>query len=298
MVRYVDWMAQRKGFNLCIVAVYSIFILFMHDPMVNLSVLVMNYFTRQVYDVIIGAVAFVLLAGSIYYFIKKLTEFRQATELKIGYLITVVSLLFLHSQVHFVMNIELIHTAEFGIMAILIFPLTKRFGDTAFYTILLGTVDEWFQYQVLYPEKSDYFDFNDLVTNLLGAGFALVLLYAAGVNNKSYPSKSAWYKSPVLYITAILAFFTGALFKLSLIQTYAGSENAWLVLNKADGPEEYWRNLTGSEIVYHVMPPLEGVALIALLLALFFMLDVYARKQLTASNAPLFNPRHLASPVF
>ncbi|MDZ4844016.1 MAG: VanZ family protein [Chitinophagales bacterium] len=298
MVKYVDWMAKRRGLNLCIIAVYFLVVLYMHDPLVKLSVMVMNYFTRQVYDVIVGVVAFVLLAGIIYYFIRKLTEHRQAIELKIGYLITVVSLIFLHSQVHFVMNIELIHTVEFGIMALLIFPLVKRVGDTAFYTILLGAADEWFQYRVLYPEKSDYFDFNDLITNMLGAGFALVLLYAAGVNNKSYPSKIKIYKSPVLYIAAIFVVFTGVLFKMSLIQTYAGNEKAWFVLSKAEGPEKFWRNLPDCEIVYHVLRPQEGIALLVLLLALFFLFDVLARKQLSNSGASPFSRKSMASPVF
>lgn len=289
-------MSQKRALNLLLVSAYTLVILFLHDPIVNLSVLVMNYFTRQTYDVLVAATAVLLLAGIACYFVAKLAETQHAIELKIGYLTAMVSLLFLHTQIHFVMNIELIHAAEFGIMALLIFPLTQKFGDTAFYTVLLGALDEWVQYQILYPEKSDYYDFNDLVTNLLGAGLALVLLYSAGVNNKSYPPKTHWYKSPAFYVAAVLAVFYAVLYRLSLIQTYAGNDsNAWFVLNKSEGKEAYWRNLTGSEIVYHVLQPLEGFLLLVALLLLFYALDFFARKQLNAPRAAYKNQRIVGS---
>lgn len=289
MAGFAQCFAREKVFSAMDVSVYFMIILFMHDPLVNLSVFIMNYFTRQVYDVLVGGIALVALAGFTYYFICKLNEFPSARKLKITCLVLLLSLMFIHWQIHFVMNIELIHTVQFGILAILIFPLTGRFGDTAFYTLLFGFADEWFQYRVLYQEKSDYFDFNDLVTNLFGAGFALVILYASGANNTSYPAKRSVYKSPVLYLILLIAAFVTVLFKLSLLRVYGSGEDAWFVLNKSEGPETFWRHLPNSEIVYHVMQPLEGVIMLSLLLLFLFAFDVFARKQLAESGSPKFN---------
>lgn len=295
MIKYIHWLEQRRIQNLFLALAYFVFIIFMHDPMVNLSVLVMNFFTRQVYDVVIGALAFAGLLGVVYFFIRKLVEFPHARELKIAYLLILVSLIFVHSQVSFVMNIELIHTAQFGILALLVFPLVRKFGATGFYTLLLAFVDEWFQYQILYPDKSDYFDFNDVVTDMLGAGFALVVLYAAGVNNKTLPPKIRWYQSGVFYLGAGIATVVGAMYKLAFIQTYSENENAWLTLKKVEYPEPFWRNLPDSDIVYHVMEPLEGLCVLALLLGLLFALDYFARRSITSAGCAFHASQRLAN---
>lgn len=283
MIGIIDWLIQRRTLNMVIVVVYSALILHMHDPMVKVSVKLMNYFTRQVYDVIVGSIATIFLLGIVYYFIKMLLRYRQATEIKVCYLLTVVSLLFLHTQINFVMNIELIHTVEFGILAFLIFPLTRRFGNTAFYALLVGMLDEWYQYNVEKPD-SNYFDFNDLVLDLLGIGFVLVLLYSSGLNNKSYPRPVPWYRSPVFYIASLIAISVTVLLQLSLIQVYAGSENAWVVLNRDENTRQFWTHLPNSDIVFHVMQPLEGTTLLIALLSLFFLLDHLARRSIAAEN--------------
>src|SRR5262245_19649562 len=133
MVKFVDWLSEHKALNLAIVLVYSVLILPMHNHMARTSVKIMEYFSWQYYDIIVASLAGICLLAITWYFLKKLKEYRHATELKIFYLVAVLSLLFLHLQMNLVLNIELIHTVEFGILALLMFPLTKRFGDTAFY---------------------------------------------------------------------------------------------------------------------------------------------------------------------
>jgi hypothetical protein len=64
------------------------------------------------------------------FFIRNLLVVRQAVDLKIFYMLVMIGLLIIHTQVNFVMNIEIIHTIQFGLIALLIFPLTRSFGAT------------------------------------------------------------------------------------------------------------------------------------------------------------------------
>jgi hypothetical protein len=116
---------------------------------------------------------------------------------------------------------------------------------------------------------------------MLGVGVALVLLYAAGVNHKSYPPRRKWYQSPVFYLTAVISVSLAALYKLSLIQAYGNDTDAWLILNRANGPQDFWvQDGPESPIFYHIMQPLEGIAILVALIGLFYLLDHFARRLL------------------
>lgn len=291
MEHFINWFAERRWLNLGVIAGYFLIILLLHDPMVNLSVFLMNYFSFQTYNAIVGALTLAGLCGMLYIFIRNILTNRHAVKLKIAYLLLIVSLLFIHTQMNFVMNIEIIHTLQFGILAVLLFPLTRRFSDTLFFTVLLGAIDEWYQYQVLYPEKNAYFDFNDLVLDQLGAGFMLVMLFAAGANNHSYPLKIRWYQSPVFCLSVLLTAAITTLYKLSLMQSYSGNnDRAWLTLNEATGPDAFWNLVPHSRIVYHVIQPVEGLILLCIIFGTFFLFDRLARNSLRAQpEVKLFN---------
>ena len=76
-----------------------------------------------------------------------------------------------------VVNMEAIHYPQYAMLAILIFPLVRRYSDAFVIASALGIIDEIYQYIVLNPTFK-YLDFNDFILNMLGAGAGLLILAA------------------------------------------------------------------------------------------------------------------------
>ncbi len=276
----IQYLSERRKLAFLIAAAYLVFIVLMHDLLVQLSVYIMLAVTLPKYDIIVGIVTLSILFAIIFLFIKMLKANREALPLKITWLVLTTLMILAHTQMNFVMNIEIIHAFQFGIMAILVFPLTRSFGATLFFVTLTGYFDEWYQYVILYPEKEAYFDFNDIVVDQLGAGFAIVMIYSAGINNRIQAWKK-WYRSPVLITALIFATSVFVLFKTEKLQTfYNESDNtsAWMYLIKQTEPYPFWREIENTDIIYHVMTPVEGVSIHIFLILFFYLLDLLAWK--------------------
>lgn len=279
MEKIITYLEARKELTISLVLTYFIFILSMHDFMVNVSVGVMNSLTRQKYDLIVGSIMISAMLFILILFIRNLRLVRQAADIKIVYMLIMTSLLIIHIQMNFVMNIEIIHTLQFGILALMIFPLTRSFGATLFFTTLLGAADELFQYLVLYPSKNDYLDFNDIVLDQMGAAIVLVYLYSSGLRSERNWSQK-WYYSPVTITVVSLSAVVAVMYHFSLITTYYSSatDKTLFVLNESNEPEGFWRHMPNCDIVFHVMSPIEGVIAIVMIGGLFFFLDYLDRK--------------------
>ncbi len=295
MERLVTYLEKRKRLSIALVFAYFTGILLLHDCFVKISVFIMYALTRTLYDRIVGSITLFFLAVFLFFFIKNLRTIRQAVDLKFTYLLAITGLIIIHTQMNFVMNIEIIHTLQFGLLALLIYPLTRSFGATLYYTVLLGAMDELYQYQVLYPEKNDYFDFNDLLLDQLGAALALLFMFSTGVSSKSKESSSGWHKSPVFISGMTIAIALAVMFRMSLITAYfTKGANPLMTLSESTGPESFWRHLANSDIVFHVITPLEGALSLVIICGLFFLLDFLAAKEIEVSE----NFSMKSSPVF
>lgn len=71
---------------------------------------------------------------------------------------------------------ELPHFPQYAIMALLVYPLCGSVVDTVWWTTCLGAIDEWYQWQILFPERPGPYDFNDVYLNTVGAILGLILL--------------------------------------------------------------------------------------------------------------------------
>jgi hypothetical protein len=139
---------------------------------------------------------------------------------------------------------------------------------------MLGAVDEWYQYKILDPGGTDYFDFNDIIMNQLGASVAMILLFSAGIDSKKF-FRSKWYFSPALisfFLICILIFFLSH-FSLLHVYSTAQSTNTLFVLSKNPESFPFWRQLKDSEIIYHVLTPAEGIIIFMLLLIMMMWFD-------------------------
>jgi len=170
-------------------------------------------------------------------------------------------------------NIELIHLPQYTLLAVLIFPLARRFGDTVFWTTLLGAVDEAYQYFILAPERTMQYDFNDIILNLLGAAFGVILLFACGVSPEPC-KKRALYANPVLLTLLGLAAGIVIMFQTGLLTLYPPQDGQPVLgVIVKELPKGFWSHISHLNAHYHIVLPLEGLILTGLLLALYYSLD-------------------------
>lgn len=258
----IAWLAVHRMVNGALVLAYAAFILFAHDHFVQLSIRVMNALTLPVYNSVVamlvgvvGGAFFVVLL----LFLQKETNHRGR---KLGYLVAILILLVLHQLFLFEMNIEVIHAMQFAVLAMLLFPLTQRFGASIIMSIPVMLLDEWHQFQVLYPTYVQYFEFNDMLMDILGCSLLMCGLWIMGV--WELPSARPWYLRAEAMVVAVLA--VGALLAMTTCIIVPFPKDAcattWLVLNTLPDPAALWQTHPFTGRVYHAMQPLEGMVVV------------------------------------
>ncbi len=254
----VKWLAAHKRINLLLVLAYIGFIVFAHEWFVNVSVEVMNSISLPTYQRLVASLSVGVLILVMIVLYGLIRSNRQINRVNLLYLIlTLVGLVF-HFFVFTEMNIEFIHALEFGLLAVLIYPITGRFGAAIVYSLPVMLFDEWYQYQVLF-DYVEYFDFNDLVLDLLGAGFTLSLLglFGAAACNESV----SVIRRTELFVLFGLIFIAGFLWLSTVIVPYPDmvTHKTWLILNELKEDYGFWRIHPFIGSTYHVIEPLPGM---------------------------------------
>ena len=183
-------------------------------------------------------------------------------------------------EILIVFNVESIHFPQYAVLALLVFPLVMRYGDTVFWCTLLGALDEGYQYFVLYRDNNEvYFDFNDILLNLVGAGIGVLILFTL-TDARSKPctahtnSSLNRSRSPVIVTTAFL-LFTGLLFYMSgLLPLYpeAGASSASITLSRKPVATSFWTEPKRGK-AFHILNPLEGIVSATALIGCYASMD-------------------------
>ena len=280
MEKITDFLAERKPLNIGLTFAYFIFILFMHDPLVNLSVWLMNGMTMGVYEVVVAISVIVVILTGGFFFIRNLLRKRNRVGLQIILLVLILGALVVHRKVLLVMNIELIHFFQFGLFTLIVFPMTRKLGVTMLIVTFFAYLDELFQYQWLYPERENYFDFNDVITDQLGMGTALLLLMNAGIQPEPVRPMKEWVRAPWFWVFIACLGGIGVLLATQLVVPYGGDMQAHtlLILNEAQAPLPFWENFMDLGIFYHVLRPWEGFPIHFAFLGVFFLLDKFIER--------------------
>ncbi len=275
--QFIFWLQSRRLINLVLVFAYFFFILFMHDPLVHVSMWVERNLSLDTYNLVVALVFLSVLLLLSFFVLRKLASDRRNQKLKIFYLISTVTFLIIHSRFMFDSNIEVIHSFEFTFLAFLIFPLTKRFGAAILFTLPFMLFDEWYQYIVLYPDWNDYFDLNDIMTDTYGCALTMITLMIFGIKG-SENIQPVW-KRPefISLVCLVVAILVAA--KICLITSYANEScsNTWLIMNERMIPEPFFREHPTHHISFHVMKPVEALIAITTLHLFYFGLDSYRK---------------------
>jgi len=276
LLRFISWLKQNTVLNLSLVFIYGFSLIFFHDFFVKLSVNAMNNLSLPVYNKVVLIVSIcggVVVFASLLYMLFKTKESRNG---KLFFLLLASLLIAMHCRFLFEMNIEVVHVLEFTLLSVLLFPLLGSFGAAVAFTLPFIVVNEWYQYVVLYPGYIQYFEFNDVVIDLLGCGMAMVFLWIGGA--KSKPVSVFWRKPEVVFLFTINLLFV-ILLATCVFAFYPEDKcgNTFLVLSQLQNPHLFWQtHVYGA--VYHVMKPVEGLVAVNLVCLFITGMDFFSVK--------------------
>lgn len=223
--------------------------------------------SRDSYNFVILIASLLLVAGAVL-FLKRL-NYKELDSIVGFYVLYSILLVFLSFNLLFVVNIEAIHFIQYALLAILLFPLVRSYPITLAWIVLLGLLDEAYQYFYLFPEYK-YLDWNDIVIDQIGGGVGLLVVRYLDTPNYKFkpPKKYIRILSAVIILLVIgvtLAYASGFLSTLA-------EENVPHSLIRVYNPG-FWQ-VIGPDITYHVFTPVSALVLMAVLF-LSFMGLVY-----------------------
>ncbi len=155
-----------------------------------------------------------------------------------------------------VIRVEMVHFVQYAILAAWVFVLLPRHGPTFLTCLFAACLDEGWQHFVLSVDKSAYFDFNDLLLDSLGTGWALVWIRTTDVPwilRTRFPYRwpvGAWLL--LLSLTAA-AYLAGALHH----HDPANAETLrWSLVRQ---PWAGWWQTVHPNVTFHILGATEGI---------------------------------------
>jgi hypothetical protein len=277
MKAFIHWLGKNKLIAVLLAIVVYFCIVSFHDEITTLAIKLRNAIGRDRYNNYLAYGFLVLLLVFLaLLFYKSLKGPHRILKTSLSIIVT--ALMVVSFRLLMVYSIEAIHFVEYMIVAILLVPVLRSYGETVFWVTLLGILDELFQYRYLTP-TFEYFDFNDITLNLIGAGAGVLVVFVF-CGNAFDLLQIKWYKSPaILTGLGLLAVFFILLLtgKMTIDPPDVTSSENWFFLNRKTMPDEFWTTAYPGR-VFHILKPFEGIILMYLILASFFMLDVFTPK--------------------
>lgn len=271
MRKLIDWLHENSIVNLIILSIYFLLVVLPHEivgrfimndllaglsrPRLNSTVLVISLLTFFIFLFILW---------------KNIRGGDQKRR-KLTYLFITLVLIVLVYNTLFVLATESVHFLQYALFAIILFPLTMNYHETLFWATLLGALDEAYQYFYLNPLATGYFDFNDVITDLLGAVLGLLLLWTFEIQEKI--NTKSWYKRRSFRLGMGILLVGGILNLLQIISIYPNENSHGTIItlmNKV--PKSFWSYDAVGDLYYHVVHPVEGILILCALFGVYAVL--------------------------
>ncbi len=263
MRAYITWMSGRPILNLFLVLLYYVLVVLPHKKFGSfLNDVVFQGITRDQYNLYVAIIAFLVLGLYAWVFVKKSIQCPDKDKLWI-YMLLNVFLAILIVNMLFVINIEVIHFPQYAGFALLIFPLIRSYTSTLIWTTIAGAIDEAYQNFYLAPQDTGYYDWNDVLTNLVGAVFGLLLIRSFKIEDRSH---RPWYRSSG--IIGLMAMFgiVGILWMMGILSIYPSETVPYQLVSKEISG--FWSTVAPN-VTYHIVRPVEGIVLMFLLFLVY-----------------------------
>jgi len=173
---------------------------------------------------------------------------------------------------------ETVHFLQYAVVVVPLVGITGRLGGSVALATLLGAVDEAWQYWMIHPDWGIYYDFNDVVLNLLGAGLGVAaVLVAARVRPVGGPLRErlARVASPGVLAALGVLLGLGLLRRAGWVALHPGEllrPGAVLLDRSIPSTGELWTAIEGGGR-FHILGPAEGLLVVVVLLAGAVFLD-------------------------
>ena len=267
MVKVVDWLHKQRMLNWVLLCVYFLLVVLPHEVVGLFIVNSLKHLNRSALNSTVLMFSLSIFSIFIYFIVRNLARGDQK-RIKLVYLILTLGLLTLVYNTLFVLATESAHFPQYAMMAILLFPLTLNYNATLFWATLLGAADEAYQYFYLNPKSTGYFDFNDIITDLLGAVLGLLFLWSFGIKGKEH--SIPWYRKSTFFTGMSILIIGGVLNLLGIISVYPNENgNSSMILLMQKVPKSFWSYDKVGDIYFHVVHPLEGVIIVFMLLCVY-----------------------------
>ncbi len=259
MLRVLDWLSRHPLINGIVITLYYLAVVLPHKRFGTfLNTQVFKGITRTEYNQIVLVIASIILIIFSGILIRNLNSHKQrkliSTYLVLNILLAAVVMCYL-----FVINIEVVHYPQYALFAIISYPLLNNLHQSLIWTTIAGAIDEAYQYFYLAPKDTYYYDMNDVVTNLIGAVFGLLLIWSYGRHNhRNTPffKSSGFYAICGVLLVVLIACWSG------LLSIYPSDTSSYQLLRQ--WPEGFWTSAK-FDVNYHIIQPLEGAVIVVVL---------------------------------
>ena len=276
VIKILHFLCERKALNIALGLLVYLLVTLPHEVVgVNIAKMFKGI-PRSQYDLTILTIGLVVLFLFTAYLITQILKLEKPIFV-IGFFTFCLWCMAISLHMLIIVNIEIIHFIQYALLAILLFPLSKSFFTTIVLVMFLGAIDEAYQYYFLSPHRTNYYDFNDVILNLLGAAMGMIFLRShIGINTllvdkvKSFRNIWITYFSIILLITFLI--WQKDLFQQGINAT--GLELDWAefgaILIRIP-TTSFWTEIP-PQILYHVVQPFEGLVIVTILLFVFSFL--------------------------
>ncbi len=256
-----NWLKNNKALNVFLVIVYYLLVVLPHEEVgIWIAKTLDQPYGRDTYNLIILALGVIGLLGYLLPIWNGLKQLETGKGRVLFVLLATILFIIVSFNILLVVNVEIIHFVQYAILALLLFPLFNNYRDTLFYAMLFATVDEGYQYFVLAPLRTDYFDFNDVIIDLIGAALGLILFWVSGI--KDVTSNKKWFQTAtflgfsILTVGVVIAYLTG---NLAIYPSESETQAPILLIRKVQ--ESFW-TIIHPNVKFHVVRPLEGLLIL------------------------------------
>lgn len=260
-------MTNNRVVNIIIIICYYIVVVLPHKRFGTfLNEKIFKGLTRDEYNMYVITIAISVLACYGFVFLKNAFKHAERNKLCL-YMATNIILAAIVINLLFVINIEVIHFPQYAVFSILLFPLIGNYTATIIWATLGGMLDEAYQYFYLAPKDTSYYDMNDVVTNLVGVMFGILLLRSLSIKEYSrfqFKKSSIWIGLGLIFLATCIAHLSG------ILSIYPNDDRPYHILRS--WPEGFWTTVHPN-VTFHVIRPIEGVILTVLLWVFFSRLS-------------------------
>ena len=264
MKKIYDWISCNRLIGCVIAFIYYLLIVLPHEQVGLAVVYLFKTKSRLFYQNTMMISGVLLLVILVAYLIPKIVGHPYRKRILTGMTITL-GLMMASFKLLLVHNVEIIHFVQYASFCFVVFPLFGNYNKTLFWCTLAGAIDEANQYLILAPQNTDYYDFNDVILNQLGAGMGLVILFALGFYNVQR-TKTKWYLSAEIITSVAIV--------ISLIVMYVAGEFSYYMPTQGDAPlfvlikkvyPNFFTEIKHLNVRFHVVKPYAGLVIVALI---------------------------------